>query len=73
MILRIETLREDVDIELLQFGFQHELVVPDADVSQCVEGVILDVPRLVSHEEEHSLKDLQNGIGARLERKAKTQ
>lgn len=67
VFFRVEALREDVDVELFELSLQHELVVPDADVSQGMEGVRLDISRFVQHEEKHGLKHFQNGVGARLE------
>ena len=58
MFLGVEALREDVDVQLFELSLQHELVVADTNIAKGVEGVRLDIPRLVSHEEEDSLKHL---------------
>ena len=71
VFLGVEAFREDVDVELFELCFQHEFVVPDADVAQRVERVRLDVAGFMSHEEEHRFKHFQHRVGPRLKRKSK--
>ena len=62
----VEVFCEYVEVELSEFGFEHEEVVTDADEAQRVQRVQLDVPRVVKHEEERRLEHLVNGVAATL-------
>ena len=62
MLHGVEVFHEYVEVELPEFGLQHEDVVPDADEAQWVEGVQLDLSRVVQHEEEGCLKHLLHRV-----------
>lgn len=62
LIFGIKILLKNVNIELLQFGFQHEVVMTHTNQSQCMKGVRLDLLRVVSYEVKDGLKYIFNSL-----------
>ena len=67
MLYAVEVLVEDVDVERLQLGLEHVVVVSDADGAEGVEGVLLHEHVVVDHEVERRLEHLVHSVATVLE------
>ena len=64
MLDAVEVLIEDVDVEGLELGLEHVVVVSDADGSEGVERVLLHQHVVVDHEVERRLEHLVHRVAA---------
>ena len=72
MLHAVEVLVEDVDVERLELGLEHVVVVADADGAEGVEGVLLHEHVVVDHEVERRLEHLVHGVAAVLKSEMKS-